>query len=135
MQEVSLLETMDSGDAIIANVMHDKLFEETLVDNIANQLYRLIDQNSGARLVLYLSNVVMVCSSMLGKLITVNKKVNATGGSLCLCGVTPHVYEILAVTKLNRLLSICDTPQQAVESIVDAHSSLASAQREAAARC
>jgi anti-sigma B factor antagonist len=117
MQEVSLLETMDSGDAIIANVMHDKLFEETLVDNIANQLYRLIDQNSGARLVLDLSNVVMVCSSMLGKLITVNKKVNATGGSLCLCGVTPHVYEILAVTKLNRLLSICDTPQQAVESI------------------
>jgi hypothetical protein len=62
MQEVSLLETMDSGDAIIANVMHDKLFEETLVDNIANQLYRLIDQNSGARLVLDLSNVVMVCS-------------------------------------------------------------------------
>jgi anti-anti-sigma factor len=111
---VSLLGTTYQGDAIVANVMHDILFEETLIDNIANQLYRLIDQNSGARLVLDLSNVVMAGSAML---ITVNKKVNASGGSLCLCSVTPHVYEILAATKLNSLLSIYDSWQQAVESI------------------
>ena len=73
---MSLLGTTYQGHAIVANVMHDILFEETLIDNIANQLYRLIDQNSGARLVLDLSNVVMAGSAML---ITVNKKVNASG--------------------------------------------------------
>ena len=45
MQEVSLLETTDSGDAIIANVMHDKLFESvTRCGRLLYDRYAFIDE-------------------------------------------------------------------------------------------
>lgn len=110
MADVEHLETTELSAAIITTIRDDKLIDERVVETIAKQLFSLADQNGGARLVLDLSRLEIACSSFL---ITLNKKVHATGGSLQLCGVAPRVYEYLAMTNLNEMLSIWDTRQQA----------------------
>jgi anti-sigma B factor antagonist len=50
-----------------------------------------------------------VSSSMLGKLISLNKEVKAKGGKLALCQLTPTVQEIFALMKLNEVLDVRQT--------------------------
>ncbi len=45
-------------------------------------------------------------SAALGKLITMEKKVKAAKGKLRLCCIRPEIYEVFAITKLNRLFKI-----------------------------
>ncbi len=54
-------------------------------------------------------------SAALGKLITMEKKVKATKGKLRLCCIRPEIYEVFAITKLNRLFKICEDQERALE--------------------
>ena len=113
----SYVETVETGDAMIAMLLKETLFDEEVVQDVGSQISELI-QNAGATdLIIDLSLVVIVCSSMLGKLITLNKKIKSSGGTLRLCGVSPQLYEVFAITKLNNLFAIHDNRQQALESI------------------
>ena len=54
-------------------------------------------------------------SAALGKLITMEKKVKAAKGNLRLCCIRPEIYEVFAITKLNRLFKICEDQERALE--------------------
>jgi anti-sigma B factor antagonist len=47
-------------------------------------------------------------AAALGKLITLEKKVKANGGVLKLSNIRPEIYEVFAITRLNRLFDIKD---------------------------
>ncbi|MEZ5950468.1 MAG: STAS domain-containing protein [Planctomycetaceae bacterium] len=51
----------------------------------------------------------------LGKLITMDKKVKANAGKLRLCAIRPDIYEVFAITKLNKLFDIKDTQEDALQ--------------------
>jgi anti-sigma B factor antagonist len=56
--------------------------------------------------VLNFSSVGFMSSAALGKLITLDKKVKAKGGVLKLCNIKPEIYEVFAITRLDRLFDI-----------------------------
>jgi anti-sigma B factor antagonist len=111
------LETTETGDAVIAMLLEEQLIDEILVQKVASQIHELLQDGGPQHLILDLSRVWIVCSSMLSKLITLNKKVQSAGGTLRLCGVSPRLYEVFAITKLNKLFAIYDSRQQALESV------------------
>jgi anti-sigma B factor antagonist len=47
-------------------------------------------------------------------LITLDKKAKARGGSLKLCNIRPEIYEVFAITRLNRLFDIRDDEADAL---------------------
>ena len=49
-----------------------------------------------------------LCSQALGKMITLDKKVRSHGGVLKLSNIRPEIYEVFAITKLDRLFDIKD---------------------------
>jgi anti-sigma B factor antagonist len=61
---------------------------------------------SRRKLLLNFSSVDFLSSAALGKLITLDKKVKANSGSLKLSNIRPEIYEVFAITKLNRLFDI-----------------------------
>lgn len=111
------MQTTATDDATIAMLLEEHLIDEVLVQEVANELSELIENDGPSDLILDLSLVTIVGSSMLGKLVTLHKKVKSAGGSLRLCGISPQLYEVFAITKLNKLLVMCDSQQQALESI------------------
>ena len=52
------------------------------------------------------SSVDFLSSAALGKLITLDKKMKAHGGALKLSNIRAEIYEVFAITKLNRLFDI-----------------------------
>ena len=91
-----------------ARFIDKKILDETNIQINGNQLFGLIDEDGREKIVLDFSNVEYLSSAALGKLITLDKKVKAARGKLRLCSIRPDIYEVFAITKLNKLFQIHD---------------------------
>ena len=106
----------DIGDVTIARFVDKKILDETNIQIIGNQLFGLIDEDARTKIVLDFANVEYLSSAALGKLITMDKKVKGAKGKLRLCSIRPEIYEVFAITKLNKLFKICEDQEKALES-------------------
>jgi anti-sigma B factor antagonist len=109
------LDIEEIGDITIAKFIDKKILDENNIQVIGNQLFGLVDEEGRKKIVLDFSNVEYLSSAALGKLITMEKKVKAAKGKLRLCCIRPEIYEVFAITKLNRLFKICEDQERALE--------------------
>jgi len=109
------LDIEEINDVTIAKFLDKKILDETNIQIIGNQLFGLIDDDNRQKIILDFSNVEYLSSAALGKLITMDKKVKGARGKLRLCTIRPDIYEVFAITKLNKLFDIHDTQDQALE--------------------
>ena len=104
------------GDVTVAKFIDKKILDETNIQIIGNQLFGLVDEDGREKIVLDFSNVEYLSSAALGKLITMDKKVKAAKGKLRLCSIRPDIYEVFAITKLNKLFMIDDNQEKSLAS-------------------
>ncbi|MEX2286970.1 MAG: STAS domain-containing protein [Planctomycetaceae bacterium] len=100
----------------IATFTDKKILDETNIQIIGNQLFGLIDEDGRKNIVLDFSHVEYLSSAALGKLITLDKKVKAAKGKLRLCSIRKEIYEVFAITKLNKLFNIHEDQAAALAS-------------------
>lgn len=110
------LDIEDVGDVTVARFIDKKILDETNIQIIGNQLFGLVDEDGRKKIVLDFSNVEYLSSAALGKLITMEKKVKASGGKLRLCNIRPEIYEVFEITRLNRVFDIRDNQEAALAS-------------------
>ena len=103
------------GGVTVARFVDKKILDETNIQHIGDQLFSLVDDDGRKKILLDFENVEYLSSAALGKLITMDKKVKAAGGKLKLCSVRPEIYEVFAITKLNKLFDIQDDQERALE--------------------
>jgi anti-sigma B factor antagonist len=109
------LEVEDIGDVTVASFTDRKILDEQNIQVIGEQLFGLVDESGRKRLLLNFSNVEYMSSAALGKLITLNKKVQAAGGKLVLCNIDPQIREVFEITKLDKLFVICGDEQEGLQ--------------------
>src|SRR6202162_909517 len=100
------LEVEDIGDVTVGNFVERKILDEQNIQIIGDQLFSLVDEVGRRKLLLNFGNVEYLSSAALGKLITLNKKLQAAGGKLILCNIDPQIYEVFEITKLKKLFNI-----------------------------
>jgi anti-sigma B factor antagonist len=110
------LEVEDIGDVTVVNFTDKKILDEQNIQDIGEQLFSLVDELGRRKILLSFRNVEYLSSAALGKLITMNKKVNAAGGKLILCNIVPQIYEVFEITKLNKLFTIHPEEQAALQA-------------------
>jgi carbon storage regulator CsrA len=74
---------------------------------IATELEGLTDDLGECHLLLDFTNVEYVTSVELGTLVSLHKKMKASGGRLTLFNLNPQVFEVFLVTHLETLIGIC----------------------------
>jgi anti-sigma B factor antagonist len=109
------LDIEDVGDITIAKFIDRKILDENNIAIIGSQLFGMIDEEGRTKIILDFSNVEYLSSAALGKLITMEKKVKAAKGKLRLCCIRPEIYEVFAITKLNRLFKIYEDQERALD--------------------
>ena len=92
------------------------ILDEANIQAIGEELAQIIDSTSNLKLVISFANVSHLSSAALGQLISVNNRVRAKEGQLRLSDIAPQIYEVFAITKLNKIFDIQETAQDAVES-------------------
>lgn len=94
------------GDVTVVRFRDQKIIEDINIQELGQELFRLVEADGCERLLLDFSSVDFLSSAALGKLITLDKKMKAHGGTLKLSNIRSEIYEVFAITKLNRLFDI-----------------------------
>ena len=111
------LDIEEVGGVTVATFVDKKILDEGNIQVIGNQLFSLVEDDGRDKIILDFSSVEYLSSAALGKLITMDKKVKSAKGKLRLCAVRPDIYEVFAITKLNKLFDMRDTREQALEGL------------------
>lgn len=111
------LDIEEINDVTIAKFVDRKILDEANIQIIGNQLFGMVDSDDRKKIILDFSNVEYLSSAALGKLITLDKKVKSAKGKLRLCNIRPDIYEVFAITRLNKLFDIRETQDQALQGI------------------
>ena len=110
------LEVEEIGDVTVVNFVDRKILDEQNIQVIGDQLFGLVDTEGLRKLLLNFGNVEYLSSAALGKLITLNKKLQAVGGRLILCNIDPQIYEVFEITKLDKFFNIQKEEQAALQA-------------------
>jgi anti-sigma B factor antagonist len=111
------LDIEDVGDVCVARFIDKKILDENNIQIIGNQLFGLVEEDGRKKIVLDFTNVEYLSSAALGKLITMDKKVKASGGKLRLCNIRKDIYEVFAITRLNKVFDIRNTQDEAIAGL------------------
>jgi anti-sigma B factor antagonist len=114
MSEYRRLDVIEVGDVTVVRFRDHKIVEDINIQELAQELFQLVEKDRREKILLNFSSVEFLSSAALGKLITMDKKVKAAGGSLKLSNIKPEIYEVFAITKLNRLFDIRDEEPEAL---------------------
>jgi len=100
------LEISEVGDVTVVRFLDRKILDETSIQELGQELFQLIEVDDRKKLLLNFSSVEFLSSAALGKLITLERKAKSHAGVLKLCHIRPEIYEVFAITKLNKLFDI-----------------------------
>lgn len=105
------------GDVTCVALTDRKILDEVNIAQIGEQLGKLVASSAQPRMVLDFTNVSHMSSSALGMLITLHKRIREKDGQLRLAAIQPAIYEVFVITRLNEILKICSSQQEALASL------------------
>jgi anti-sigma B factor antagonist len=91
-----------------------KILEELSIQEIGEELHRVVESEPGIKLLLNFRNVDHLSSAALGMLITLNKRVKEQSGELRLSDINRQIFEVFKITRLNRVFDIHETADEAL---------------------
>jgi len=94
------------------------LMDPMLLDNIAQAIYRLVDEQDKRRLILDFEQVEYLSSQAIGIVLNLNKKLaKLPHSTLILCGVGARLMELIKITRLDRVLKIKPSQREALKVV------------------
>ena len=100
------LEVTEVGEITVVRFVDRKILDEAAIQELGRELFQLVEEEGRRNVLLNFSSVEFLSSAALGKLITLDKKVKANDGKLKLSNIRPEIYEVFAITRLNKLFDI-----------------------------
>ncbi len=113
--ETSHARIVDAGGVAVATIMceryseHEaKPIESDLLDAAARCAHRLVVD---------MSKVAMLASAGIGSLISLHQACAKAGGKLVVCAIDPQIEQMLRLTRMDRMLVIVPSREQAAEAV------------------
>lgn len=107
----------EHGDVLVVRFKSRLLNDEENIEQLGQALFALVEQFNWLKLVLDLSKVDYLTSSVLGKLITLHRKLHRSQGKMVLIGLTDGVDAILRTSKLLTYFSIAESRDAAIAQL------------------
>jgi anti-sigma B factor antagonist len=102
----------DEG-AVVVTFVRAQLTDEDNIEQMGEALFALLDKDAKRRIILDLAPLDYVTSAVLGKFITLHRRLHRQGGALVLCGLQPNVRESLRASRLLEYFVTADTREAA----------------------
>ena len=104
----------ERDDRLIVGFKMRMLNDEENIEQLGQELFALVEQHNRMKIVLDMSNVDYLTSSVIGKLITLHRKLHRGQGKMALCGLNDGVKSILGTSKLLSYFTVADGKEAAV---------------------
>jgi anti-sigma B factor antagonist len=117
MSATTRIQVNDSEGIKVVRFQDHQLFDERTVREVADQIAEALpNDGSPIRLVVDFSEVSLISSTFLSKLILLQRRIDATRGKLRLCEMTPIIQQVFRTSNLDRLFKIDRDQRTAIES-------------------
>jgi anti-sigma B factor antagonist len=94
-------------DGILTIVFDDaRILDETKLEELGRELTETLNKTTEERVILDFRNVKFMSSSMLSKLVAVNRKAGEFKVKLKLCSIDSEIRQVFKITKLDKLFDI-----------------------------
>ncbi len=111
------IQVQESNGVKVVRFHDHQLFDEKTVREVAEQISAALPNEGGPiRLVVDFSDVTLISSTLLSKLILLQRRVEASRGKLRLCELSPIIQQVFRTSNLDRLFSIDRDQRTAIES-------------------
>lgn len=101
----------------VVRFFESRLFDDAIVREVGDQLMAALPAGAKTRFILDFSGVELVSSAMLGKLILLQRRIDAAGGKLRLCETGESVRSVFKSTNLDRLFAIDRDVRASIEAL------------------
>jgi anti-sigma B factor antagonist len=106
----------NDGVAVVDFVDSQLMFATDVVDEIGEELNSLISDHGYSKVLLDFSSVQYVSSTMLAKLVALERHVEIAKGRLKICGLGPVLMDTFRIGRFERVFSIYDDVKSALSS-------------------
>ncbi len=113
----SPLQVEQVGDATVVRFTRRTILDGDTIEAIGARLLAVAAAGDCRKLVVNFDRVESLTSAMLGKLVAVQRKLEAHGGRVAFCKVDPFLLQIFNLVRLPDLVPICADEQEAIESL------------------
>jgi anti-sigma B factor antagonist len=118
MPAASRIQLNDVAGIKIVRFNDQQLFDERTVREASEQIsINLPSDGTPIRLVLDFSEVNLISSSALSKLILIQRRVDATRGKMRLCELSPILQQVFRTSNLDRLFAIDRDQRTSLEAL------------------
>lgn len=109
------LSTEEIGDITVVAVLTEVL-DAGNTDEFKTGFASILNESNKNKMVFEMSNVRFVDSSGCGTLLFCQKQLSKLGGNLKLCGVQESVRSLFELVRMDRVIDIFDSKEEAVKS-------------------
>ena len=113
-EEASHLTVTESDGVHVVELTDRRIIEELVIAEIGDALSSLIAATPNIKLLLTFRQVQHLSSAALGMLIKLQKEVGEAAGRLKLSDISPQIFEVFKITRLNKLFDIHSTRDEAL---------------------
>jgi anti-sigma B factor antagonist len=99
----------------VVTLADEKILDDEAIKALEDSIMPLIEQS--VNLVIDFSNVRFLSSAVLGLLIRITKRVNESKGRLKLCNISPRIFEIFKITRLDEIFEIYPDVKKAMQTL------------------
>lgn len=86
------------------------------VASLCEHILARLDLSDRPRAVICFDNVREVSSAILGAVLKIDKQTRQNDGRLHLCGMSPNVHAVFQLTRLDSILDIYDSTEEAISN-------------------
>lgn len=104
-------------DVIAMRIVDSHLTEEVNTEELGIDMMTAVDHYHCTKLVLDVRNIEYATSSVIGKFITLHRRLSREQGRMVMCCVDPHFGEVLKTSRLDQYFNVVDTVEQAIERV------------------
>lgn len=117
MSSTSRIESREVNGVTVVRFLDRQLFDERTVREVADQIAATLpNDGTPIKLVLDFSDVALISSSLLSKLILLQRRVDGTHGKMRLCEMSPVLQSVFRTSNLDRLFTIDRDTRAALEA-------------------
>lgn len=103
------LNTIKNGDVLIAYFTDAQILDEGKIQQISEELMDAANRAGDGKLLLNFKDVRFMSSSVLGRLVHLNKKCKGDKTRLVLCNISAEIMEVFKITRLNKVFDIYES--------------------------
>jgi len=94
-----------------------QVLDELNVQQLGKELMDLVEKHYIVKMVINFERIKFLSSAVLGKLISLNKRIAKEKGRLAFCCINDDIMQVFKITRLDKLIPIYETESQAVSAV------------------